>query len=70
MDVNTEHSPMISERYLGCLIQEHKEFEWMSSDLEWNNIIVGTLIQKGKEIFMANSYAHITYKSINFFKIT
>ena len=68
MDVNTEHSPMISKRYLGYLIREHKEFEWMSSDREWDHITVGTLIQKGREIFIANSYAHIIYTSINFFK--
>ena len=68
MDVNTEYSPMISKRYLVYLIQEYKDFELMSSDLEWDKIIVGTLIQRGKEIFMANSYAHINYKSINFFK--
>ena len=44
MYVKTEHSPMISKRYLGYLIREHKEFEWISSDQEWDHITVGTLI--------------------------
>ena len=68
MDVNTEHSQLISKRYLGYLIREHKEFELMSSDREWDHITVGSLIQMGREIFMANLYAHIIYTSINFFK--
>ena len=64
MDVNTENSPMISKRYLGYLIREHKEFELMSLNKKWDQITIGSLIQRGREIFMANSYAHIKYENI------